>query len=233
MMLIRNVAIFFSVVTFSVISSAPALGQGQRSSVPIIQAMYDGDLEKARTLLRGGASLNVIDNYGNTPLDEAIRDGYSDFAAELLDSGADPRFATQSRGTPLQFAAANCDLKIAAKLLKLGIPVDAPDPRGVTPLMVAPSQRCTDGVMVHLLLEAGANPNATSKDGYSPLISAARAGDSKAVSLLLRAGADPRAKDIYGHTAQSDSCDRGEKGHAEVCDQISRALANASSRPAP
>src|SRR5258708_2274472 len=63
-----------------------------KSTVPLIEALREGDLSGAHKLLRSGARSDVVDNYGDTPLLQAIRSGYTDFAEELLSSGADPRF---------------------------------------------------------------------------------------------------------------------------------------------
>ena len=71
---------------------------------------------------------------------------------------------------------------------------------------------CHDGAMVQLLLDAGADPNARSKDGFNALLAAAETGDAVGAQKLLKAGADPAFKNKDGHTAESESCDRGEPG---------------------
>ncbi len=48
------------------------------------------------------------------------------------------------------------------------------------------------------LIEMGANPNARSFDGKSPLVTAIRYGNLKAVRSLLAAGADPNTIEEYG-----------------------------------
>jgi ankyrin repeat protein len=49
--------------------------------------------------------------------------------------------------------------------------------------------------MVRLLLNAGADPNARSKDGFNALLAAAETGDAIGAQMLLKAGADPAFKD--------------------------------------
>jgi len=73
-----------------------------------------------------------------------------------------------------------------------------------------------DGTMVQLLLDAGAGPNLRTKKGMTPLIVRRCIGDALGAEELLKAGADPTVKDDYGNTAESESCDRGEKGHFRV-----------------
>jgi ankyrin repeat protein len=188
----------------------------------LVEALRQGNLEEARRIVRSGAKLDVVDNYGDTPLFQAIRSGYSDFAEELLSTGADPEF-TSGGGTALMVAAWYRDLRIARILLDRGVSVNAADAKGQTALMNA-SQTCLDGKMVQLLLDAGADTNAKTVDGFTALMSAASAGNALAAEKLLKAGADPRVKNKYGSTAEDEACDRGEKGHAQVCALLREAL---------
>ena len=57
------------------------------------------------------------------------------------------------------------------------------------------------GKIVELLLAAGADVNARSNAGATPLMVAAELGYGKVVRLLLKAGADVNAKNGEGQTA--------------------------------
>ena len=118
-------------------------------------------------------------------------------------------------------AAWTCKLEAAQALLAHGAPVNAANIKGETALMYA-AYTCHDGQMVKLLLEAGANPNAETPDNFTALMWAA--GNPLNAETLLRAGADPTVKNRFGHTAESDNCDRGDAGHAQVCALILEAL---------
>jgi ankyrin repeat protein len=54
---------------------------------------------------------------------------------------------------------------------------------------------------VEVLLDAGADPNAPSHAGFTPLLDAAQNGDGDIVELLLRRGADATASLDNGRTA--------------------------------
>jgi hypothetical protein len=184
-------------------------------------ASRQGKLEEVQAILHSGARVNVRDEYQSLPLFEAISSGHTDIAKELLAAGADPKLTLPGGDTALMQAAWNDEVTIAKALLDRGAPVNAANINGETALIFA-SQTCPDGQMVQLLLNAGADPNAKSKHGGTSL--SAAAGNPLVVEKLLAAGADPSAKDKDGDTAESKSCDRGEKGHAQVCALIRQAL---------
>ena len=107
--------------------------------------------------------------------------------------------AQDARGTtPLIYAAAFGSVESLRILLEAGADVNAQNAQDVTALIWG----AWDPARVKLLLAKGANPNATSKQGRTPLIAAAAVdGNEEAVELLLAKGADARAKDGMGVTA--------------------------------
>lgn len=99
----------------------------------------------------------------------------------------DPPNGRPGASTPLHAAAKTGDRDAVARLLAASPgDVDAPDPRGLTPLHHASSVSLD---VVKLLLVAGANPNARSVNGTTPLYVAARFGQTAIASQLLSAGA--------------------------------------------
>lgn len=120
----------------------------------------------ARALIAAGASPKASGDGGNAL--HAVRDSNGDCA----DAPKERR------------------LEMARALVALGVPLEARDSLGWTPLMA-----CDDPELVPVLLKAGANPNAHSPKGTTPLLSI---DDDRVAILLLRAGADPRAKDHNG-----------------------------------
>ena len=146
-----------------------------------------------------------------------------DLVVELLKKGADANVATEGGDTALMMATWNRDFDTVKILLEHGVSVKATNFNGETPLMLA-TYNGSDGKIVQLFLDAGADPNAKGNSGATTLIYAASTGDAAAAEKLLKAGADPLAKDKYGSTAESEACDRGEKGHYQVCLLVRDAL---------
>lgn len=132
-----------------------------------------------------------------------------------------------SQGEVLDSLGPNYDLNGAAFhghwrlcqfLIERGASVDhAPPDTGETPLHAAlcKPNRPTYGMIVKLLLDHGANPNARTRAGVvtgcfmrdartrgeTPLHRAGAFGTEPSIQLLLDAGADLRAKDVNGDTA--------------------------------
>lgn len=194
----------------------------------LAEAIRQGKIDEARKSVRSGVKLNVWDEDRSLPLIQAIRNKRTDFAEELLEAGAEPNVAGESGDRAILEAAWYCDLKIAKALLQRGADVNATEVNGETALQFA-AHTCADGQMVQLLLDAGADPTAKVNEGALM----AAAGSPRVVEKLLARGADPTVKDKYGNTVESESCDRGEKGHYEVCQLVREALGKVAAHSNP
>jgi Ankyrin repeats (many copies)/Ankyrin repeat len=129
--------------------------------------------------------------------------------------------------TALHAAAFSYDPGMARELVTRGADVRAGNRHGAEPLHAAvigvpgsahwnpPQQRA----VIHYLIEAGADPNATAAGGVTPLHRAVRNRCSAAVEALLSAGANPHLESDRGSTA-SDlarwATGRGGTGSAEA-----------------
>lgn len=94
------------------------------------------------------------------------------------------------------------DLDMCGAALERGADVNAHDARsllfdGDTPLHAA----ADSPPLLALLLENGADVNATSASGWTPLMRACNCGNTQSAILLLEAGADPNATNDEGYTA--------------------------------
>ncbi|WP_425326198.1 ankyrin repeat domain-containing protein [Novosphingobium aerophilum] len=124
-------------------------------------------------------------------------------AKALVEAGASPKAAGENGNAlhELRSSYGRCAdagsakrVEMAAALVSLGVPLEARDSIGWTPLMGS-----IDPAVAQVLLKAGANPNAKDDDGTAVVLSLA---DDRAVLTLLRAGADPNAKDGDGTLRQ-------------------------------
>ncbi|QNA85115.1 hypothetical protein G4G27_14755 [Sphingomonas sp. So64.6b] len=139
-------------------------------------------------------------------LDSALLSGMgcsARIAKALVEAGANPK-AVGENGNALHalrssygrcaYAGSAKRVEMAAALVALGVPLEAKDNIGWTPLM-----GCDDPAVTRILLNAGANPNAKDGDGTTVVLSV---DDDRVVLTLLRAGADPKAKDRDGTLRQ-------------------------------
>jgi ankyrin repeat protein len=168
------------------------------SWTPLMYAARQNAIQAARALVDAGADVNASDPEGSTPLLIAILNAHYDTAAALLALGADPNQTDLTGTGPLYTAV---DMRTMAPM------VGRPSPK--------PSGRLEPLDVIKLLLDRGANPNAALKrpaygkhhdlagdafmgEGTTPLMRAARTGDTASMRLLLDRGANPatRRKDL-------------------------------------
>lgn len=149
-----------------------------------------------------------------TSLLDAACDG-SDALRGVLENGA-ATDTTNARGENALHRLFRCGLRAdnpqhadsVALLIDAGVPLDAPDADGRTPLLAAlanvantPPQGANlylDGAS--LLLARGARHAVSDNDGIQPLHLAAAEPDARLSRLLLARGADPAAADNAGYT---------------------------------
>ena len=204
--------------------SPPAICQDSEgpSDSPLIQAIWEKDLSRARAIVAQGVNPNARDRFRDTALGEAIAVGLSDFAEELVNAGADPNLMEDGGTTPLMQAAWNCNLRVAKFLLNHGAQLHAVNYGGESALMQA-AYACTQGEMTKFLIQASARIDASDKSGHTALTLAADNGNFQAVKELLLAGANVSIKNDDGQTAENLACGRDvgrEPGHDRVCELL-------------
>lgn len=165
----------------------------QGGFTPLLYAAREGCIECAKELVAGGADLNLPDPHRVTPLVMALMNLHFDFAAYLIEAGADVNKWDLYGRSPLYMAADTSTLPVA----------------GNGSMVVLPSMDKLKAIDVaQRLLDKGANVNAQLKrrppyrnvpqdrggdsilsQGATPLLRAARAGDTPMVELLLKNGA--------------------------------------------
>ncbi|WP_309671285.1 ankyrin repeat domain-containing protein [Gemmatimonas sp.] len=175
-------------------------------SAPVADAAMRGDATAVRTLVAGGADVNVAQGDGMTALHWAANRGDSSLTVVLLRAKARITATTRVGGyMPLHVASQNGATGVVRALLAAKADARAATTDGATPLHLA----AVAGVpgTITALIAAGADVNAKEPSwGQTPLMTAAARGRADAVRALLKAGADPaitaKTVDIMAAAAQ-------------------------------
>ncbi|HET9646525.1 MAG TPA: ankyrin repeat domain-containing protein, partial [Burkholderiaceae bacterium] len=124
-----------------------------------------------------------------------------DIVQLLLSFGAMPALIDRKGLQAFHYAAMGGDPRIIKILHGGEVEVDVPTSDGQTALMIAASHGKIDATQ--LLLNFGANIEATDERGWTALHHAASRSEAEAVDLLLQKGADPHALTANGSSALS------------------------------
>lgn len=189
-------------------------------------AAHWDDVDTVDRLLRAKAAVDVSNDLGVTPLALACETGNATMVERLLQAGANPNSRTASGETALMTAARTGSLGAVQALLTRGADVNAKEQtHGQTALMWAVSNG--HPAIVRALIEKKADVHARSAvrsrvmhtgnrfgdrgesrgvatldlGGYTPLLFAARQGDTESGALLLAAGANPNDTAPVGTSA--------------------------------
>ncbi len=115
----------------------------------------------------------------------------------LLDKGVPVDIGHEKGHAPLLLAAREGSVEAAALLIEYGANINGRDAWENTALTVSLGHP----ELARLLVERGADANAASPSGRTPLMSAAMLGSKESVVLLLEHGADIDARDEVGRSA--------------------------------
>jgi ankyrin repeat protein len=167
---------------------------------PIMRAAVRDDADVISVLLRFGAEPDLTDFDGLTALQVAARQGASSAIEVLATAGADPNRASDNGMNALHHAADSGSAAAIRTLVGLGISIDATSgsvtqghgyPRDTGPTALGIAARGNHEDAVSTLLELGADVNARSEAGITPVLSAVFANSSpEVVEALVAAGAD-------------------------------------------
>lgn len=195
----------------SVVRGLLDAGAGVRTGSALHVAVANDQLSSAFLIARdaaGSSALHARDLSGRTPLEISASAGHVKMTVLLLEAGANVNSKRTIKGyTPLYYAVKGGWWGVVSVLLD-SPGVDVNVPCGLfqdTSLHMAAQ---SSFVFTRALLKRGANPNARSSDGTSPLHNTAVRRTSSSVLVtkhLIEAGADPNATSSRGrsplHTA--------------------------------
>jgi ankyrin repeat protein len=186
--------------------SAPEPESLDEFSLRLLDAVRDRDYAAVRLLVDGGlvgggASLSARNTEGQTPLHLAVHNGDVSMVRLLLDRGADPEATAANGNRPLYDAAESGYLEIVELLLEFAASVEA---FNVTEQRTAFYQAVENGhvAVAKSLLRNGADIDARSPSGLTPLFCAVRRQDVELVEYLLEHGANKKLRLDDGQTVE-------------------------------
>ena len=151
--------------------------------IPLLEAVYTGNIDEVKKLIAGGADANAQTERGETPLLLASSNPNLEIAKLLLTAGADPNLASASDVTPLMNASSGKCIALTKLLLDKGAKLDVNAYTGRTALMNAAENGNTDAAK--LLVAAGADIYVSDLDRWPPLLLAIKARDFGLVRYLF------------------------------------------------
>ena len=177
------------------------------------------ELDDGRTitqLLRRGFDVNSASETGQTPLYLALRgEAHQAVAALLAAPDLKVDQANEAQETALMMAALRGHLEWCQRLVERGAAVHR---EGWSPLHYASTG--PNPKTVSYLLSRGAQVNALSPNGTTPLMMAARYGNEASVDVLLAAQADAKVRNQKDLTAADFAREAGREALARRLDAL-------------
>ncbi len=209
----------FELVERMLRSGADVNAANRYAVTPLRLAAVNGDARMLERLLDAGGDAAALGKDGETLLMTVARGGHVEAAKLLLERGAEVDARELWHGqTALMWAAAQGHPAMVRELIAHGADVNARSnqeewerqvtseprdkwlpPGGLTPLLFAARENCL--ACLPVLLEAGADINATTPDGISAAVLALINGHFDVAGALVEAGIDPNLADYTGRTA--------------------------------
>lgn len=153
-------------------------------------AIRNDDAGTLTNLLGRGFDPNTRNPKGQPGLTLAIQQQSPKAEKTLLDQpGTDVNALNEAGESPLMMAALKGNLPAMRRLLERGAQVNQPGWSALHYAATGPDSQC-----VQLLLDRGADIEAASPNGTTPLMMAAQYGSEASVDLLLKRGADPKKR---------------------------------------
>lgn len=186
------------------VSNLSAAGDVPRPA--IVKAALNNNIDSVKSELDKGASVAGADRSGDTALHCAAHSANLDMILLLLKRGASVNAKNSTEATPLHVAAQH---EMATRANR-----QAFDPGLRWSLSSAAKADAKVLPCIMALLQANADPNLATIDGYTPLLMAAEGGCTQSCKALLQHGAIAETYDVMGQTALFATARHGD---LEVC----------------
>lgn len=188
-----------------------------------------------KALLERGANINHANKRKVTPLYAALKQNFAPnkVILFLLENGADINFQRRSRWTPLVLAVSKGNFDVVVEMMKYSPEINHIANKGWSVFMYITNNyhkaKDEDQADVgRVLLKHGANIEARTKSGRTPLMNAAENGKLAVVKMLIEEGAD-----IYAENPKQDKktpLDYAKSGgHKEITKYLESVLTNEES----
>lgn len=212
-----RICLFMARISLSILLIGCRFSENKNGA--FIEAIKRGDINFVEKALKNGMNPNatICTDTGErqSAMLWAANCDRVDIVRLLIKYGAD--IDGLDGDSPLLAATSVRSTRIMEILLQSGADVDYPTHNGVTSLHIA-AGRGPESAVEMLIEQYGAKVNVISdKQKETPLMVAARAGQSDIVKYLMSKGADTNAKNYQGLTAAMMA---RKNGHNEIADYI-------------
>lgn len=171
---------------------------------PLVNAVYDEDLEEVKARIIMGAKINVRDKGrdGMSPLHAAIEMGNVEIAEYLLVHGAKTNIRDSFKRTPVMLLDDDDEnaSELLGLLIRFGAKLTLADKEKNTVLHHL-AESLDNASLVKEMIAHGANANAVNKEGKTALMIAVEEANLDTVEALLQSGVDANIRDRSGKTA--------------------------------
>jgi uncharacterized protein len=168
----------------------------------LMAAVRAGNPDAVQLLLDRGAPVNAVEPlYQHTALMWAVRRNDAAIIKLLLAKGATIDARTRAGDKPAARPPGTGGGSHGVGIVRSGVPPQGeqlPATGGMTPLLFAARDGLLDAAK--LLVEVGADVNATDPNGITPLVMAISNGQLPVAKFLIEQGADPQRGDWWGRT---------------------------------
>lgn len=167
----------------------------------LVQAIADGNVSLAKSMLAEGMTLDFHGENGITPIFWFMTNGYYDGMKRAVELGADPNFGSPDGIFPLYFLTHKNDLDIVEFFLHHGADPDTLSQKGEPALFNAIYSKNPD--MMKILLRYGSDINKKDEKNQNVAFLAASLKLYDFAYYLIRNGADKNVVNVQGKSIQS------------------------------